>query len=203
MVGPIPPHVEIRRSRRRRRTVSAYRDGDRVVVLMPDRMSRAEEAEWVATMLRRLDRQHARKQVSDGALAERAGALVRRYLPEAGEPATVRWAANQKQRWGSCTPDDRSIRLSTRLQPLPAWVIDYVLVHELAHLVEPTHSKRFWALVRRYPKAERAEGFLQGLGYAGGGASSGPESSDIKHSTDDSEIDEPPELPAGSAEQPV
>jgi len=46
----------------------------------------------------------------------------------------VRWVDNQRSRWGSCTPADRTIRLSRRLQDMPAWVIDYVLVHELVHL---------------------------------------------------------------------
>ncbi len=81
-------------------------------------------------------------------------------------PDTVRWVDNQNSRWGSCTPSDRSIRLSTRLQGMPAWVIDYVLVHELAHLIEAGHTPAFWAWVDRYPKAERAKGFLEGIACA-------------------------------------
>jgi predicted metal-dependent hydrolase len=73
---------------------------------------------------------------------------------------------NQQRRWGSCTPADRSIRLSSRLQGMPEYVVDYVLVHELAHLVEPSHDARFWALVARYPRAERARGFLEGVELA-------------------------------------
>jgi predicted metal-dependent hydrolase len=84
--------------------------------------------------------------------------LARRYdLPE---PATVKFVDNQLTRWGSCTPVDRSIRLSSRLAAFPAWVLDYVIVHELAHLVEFRHNARFHALVARYPKTERAIGFL-------------------------------------------
>ena len=162
----IPPYVDIRRSKRRRRTVSAYRDGDRVVVLMPDRLSAAEEAKWVETMLARLDRQRHRSRVPDEKLLERARNLACRYLPEVPEPASVRWVTNQNRRWGSCTPADRSIRLSARMQSMPAWVVDYVLIHELAHLVEASHSKKFWTLVRRYPKAERAEGYLEGVAAA-------------------------------------
>lgn len=164
--GPIPPYVDIRRSKRRKRTVSAYRDGERVVVLMPDRLSAAEEATWVQTMLQRLERQRSRSRVSDDKLLSRAHELACRHLPEVPEPASVRWVANQNRRWGSCTPADRSIRLSTRLQSMPGWVVDYVLVHELAHLVEPSHSPAFWRLVRRYPKAERAEGYLEGVSAA-------------------------------------
>ena len=151
---PIPPFVDIRRSKRRKRTVSAYRDGERVVVLMPDRLSAAEEARWVETMLARLDKQRSRSRVSDEKLLARAHDLACRHLPEVPEPASVRWVSN------------RSIRLSTRLQSMPAWVVDYVLIHELAHLVEPAHNAAFWALVHRYPKAERAEGYLEGVSAA-------------------------------------
>ena len=69
---------------------------------------------------------------------------------------------NQTVRWGSCTPGDRAIRLSERLQPLPGWVVDYVIVHELVHLLEPGHDDSFWAWVERYPRAERARGYLLG-----------------------------------------
>src|SRR3954453_21397567 len=109
--GPIPPYVDIRRSKRRKRTVSAYRDGERVVVLMPDRLSAAEEARWVETMLQRLAQQRSRSRVSDEKLLARAHDLACRHLPEVPEPASVRWVANQSRRWGSCTPSDRSIRL--------------------------------------------------------------------------------------------
>ena len=78
----------------------------------------------------------------------------------------MRWVENQKARWGSCTPGDRTIRLSVRLQGMPPWVIDYVLVHELAHLLESGHDERFWAWVNRYPKAEQAKGYLQGWSAA-------------------------------------
>jgi predicted metal-dependent hydrolase len=98
---------------------------------------------------------------------ERAAALNERYLGGCATPASVRWVDNQLTRWGSCTPADRSIRLSTRLQGLPPWVVDYVLVHELAHLVEVGHTAAFWSLVDRYPKAERARGFLEGYAAAG------------------------------------
>jgi predicted metal-dependent hydrolase len=77
-------------------------------------------------------------------------------------PASIRWVANQRSRWGSCTPVDRTIRLSHRLQQMPAWVVDYVIVHELAHLIEAGHNDRFWAWVARYPHSERAKAWLEG-----------------------------------------
>src|SRR6476660_8486328 len=160
------PEVEVRRSTRRRRTVSAYRDGDRIVVMIPASLSRAEEAEWVETMLLRLERSEQRSRPSDDDLQQRARTLSDRYLGGLATPESVRWVDNQKARWGSCTPGDRTIRLSARLRGMPSWVIDYVIVHELAHLLEPGHDDRFWAWVDRYPQAERAQGYLLGWSAA-------------------------------------
>ncbi|HEX4699754.1 MAG TPA: M48 family metallopeptidase [Actinomycetes bacterium] len=162
------PQVEVRRSSRRRRTVSAYRDGDRTVVLIPARMSRAEERRWVTLMLERLATQDARLRPSDEDLMARARELSRRWLDGRARPRTVRWASNQAQRWGSCTPADGSIRLSSRLQGMPAFVVDYVLVHELAHLLVPGHGPEFWAEVERYPRTERARGYLEGVSATAG-----------------------------------
>jgi predicted metal-dependent hydrolase len=162
----LPPDVDVRRSRRRLRTVTAYREGDRTVVLIPARFTAAQEQEWVRRMLARLSAQDRRRRPGDADLAARAVELSRRYLGGLAQPATVAWAGNQNSRWGSCTPADRSIRLSTRLQGMPGWVIDYVLVHELAHLVVQGHGPRFWRLLEAYPRTERARGFLEGFAAA-------------------------------------
>src|SRR4051794_3984663 len=159
--------VEIRRSPRRRRTVSAYRDGDRVVVLLPAGLAPAQESRWVATMVERLELQERRRRPDEPGLLARAGELSRRYLEGRAVPRTVRWVDNQESRWGSCTPADASIRLSTRLQGMPSWVLDYVLLHELAHLLEPAHGPAFWTLLDAYPRTERARGFLEGVEAAG------------------------------------
>ncbi len=164
--GDLRPKVEIRRSTRRRRTVSAYNEGDTVVVLMPARMSADEEGHWVQVMLDRLDRRARRRTTTDPALSQRAAELSQRYFDGLACPASVRWVANQRTRWGSCTVADRSIRLSTRVQGMPDWVVDYVLVHELAHLLVPTHGPQFWAWVGRYPRTERARGYLEGVAAA-------------------------------------
>jgi predicted metal-dependent hydrolase len=159
--------IEVRRSARRRRTVSAYRQGDRTIILLPARMSRAEEERWVDVMLERLTKQEQRSAGraarGDAELGERAAELSRRYLGGSARPVSVRWVSNQGSRWGSCTPADGAIRLSDRMMSMPSWVIDYVLVHELAHLIEVGHGPRFQALVDVYPKAERARGYLLGI----------------------------------------
>lgn len=155
--------VEIRRSRRRRRTVSAYLDGGRLVVLLPAGMSAAEEKHWVKTMRARVLRKRRRSPASDEQLMRRASDLSEAHLGGMAKPISVRWVTNQHSRWGSCTPLDRTIRLSHRLQSMPDYVIDYVLLHELAHLVVPGHGADFWALLSSYERTERARGYLEGV----------------------------------------
>lgn len=156
----------MRRSSRRRRTVSAYRDGDRTVVLVPAGLSAAEEQRWVELMLRRLRNGERHRRPSDTALRTRALELAERYLGGQVRPSSVRWVDNQNTRWGSCSPADGSIRISRRLSRMPGWVVDYVLIHELAHLAVPGHGPEFWQLVNRYPRSERARGYLEGVSDA-------------------------------------
>lgn len=148
--------------------------------MIPARFTQAEEAKWVATMLARLDgstldrstgdrpttQRGRRRPAGDAALARRAAELAARYLDGRARPVSVRWVASMRTRWASCTPADGTIRLSERLRELPSWVQDYVLVHELAHLLVPGHGADFWALVGRYPSSERARGYLDGVSAA-------------------------------------
>ncbi|PZT76535.1 MULTISPECIES: M48 metallopeptidase family protein [unclassified Streptomyces] len=165
--APATSAVEVRRSARRSRTVSAYREGDRTIVLIPARMSEAEERRWVDVMLGKLAAQESRRIPGDTELAERAERLSAQYFGGRAMPASVRWVTNQNTRWGSCTPAEGSIRLSHRLQGMPEYVVDYVLVHELAHLLVPGHGPRFWRLLDAYPRTERARGYLEGVAAAG------------------------------------
>src|SRR6478752_4920479 len=167
-----PAVVEVRRSDRRRRMVSARREGDTVVVFIPGWMSDSEESRWVDEMVRRLERSEARRRsparTGDDALGRKAAELSRRYLEERAVPTSLRWVPPMRTRWASCTPADGTIRISERLRDVPAWVLEYVLVHELAHLLEPGHDEPFWAWVHRYPRSERAMGYLEGLSAAAG-----------------------------------
>jgi predicted metal-dependent hydrolase len=142
------------RSARRKRTVGAQLRGDVLYVHVPGWMSANDEDKWVREMTRRFHRRLATDAID---LAERVAVLARRHQLPA--PRSARWA-HMASRWGSCTPATGDIRLSDRLARFPTWVLDYVIVHELAHLVVPDHSADFWKLVARYPKAERARGYL-------------------------------------------
>ena len=160
------PAVEVRRSTRRRRTVSAYREDGRTIVLLPAQMSAKEERRWVQAMLERLERRERRTDLPESELARRARELAKRYMGGRVTPTSVRWVTNQGSRWGSCTPVDGTIRISDRLRGMPEYVIDYVLLHELAHLVVPNHGPQFWALLESFPRTERARGYLEGVAAA-------------------------------------
>ncbi|MFD5683838.1 M48 metallopeptidase family protein [Streptomyces bacillaris] len=155
--------VEVRRSTRRRKSVSAYREGGRTIVLIPARMSEAEERRWVGVMLDKLAAQESKRVLGDAELTERAERLSAQFFDGRARPASVRWVTNQNTRWGSCTPAEGSIRLSHRLQGMPEYVVDYVLLHELAHLLVPGHGPDFWRLLEAYPRTERARGYLEGV----------------------------------------
>ena len=154
--------VEVVRSARRRKTVQARKVGGVLRVSIPASMTKADEARWVGEMVRRFERQTTADEID---LEARAAALAQRFgLPE---PVSIRWVDNQRTRWGSCTIEDRTIRISSRMAGWPSWVVDYVIVHELAHLVVPNHGPAFHELVDRYPRAERARGFLIAKGMEG------------------------------------
>ncbi|MDQ0868714.1 putative metal-dependent hydrolase [Arthrobacter sp. V1I9] len=165
--------VEVRRSARRTRTVAAFWENGTAVVAIPARFTAAQEKEWVQRMLAKLHRQGERRSASgrkrptsDAALAAHAGLLSERYLGGKATPASVRWVSNQNSRWGSATPADGTIRLSDKLRPMPQWVIDYVLLHELAHLLVAGHNAAFWQLLEAYPETARAKAFLEGVSFA-------------------------------------
>jgi hypothetical protein len=158
--GPLPP-VEVLRSSRRRKYASAYWQQDRIVVVLPERLPRSQQDATVEELVRRVLARRPHLAGSDAELLDRARTLADRYV-EGVRPRSVRWSSQQRQRWGSCTVETRSIRISSLLQPAPPWVVDAVLIHELAHLIEPTHSARFRRIVERYPRSRDADLFLAG-----------------------------------------
>ena len=150
-----PLQVEVTRSKRRKKTAEARLRGNVVEIRIPAATSKVEEQDFVDHFVAKFEK-HRRSALID--LNARAQELAAEYsLPV---PDSIRWVSNQQQRWGSCTPTDSSIRLSDRMAGFPRWVIDYVIVHEMAHLVEIDHNEAFWALVEPFPLAERARGYL-------------------------------------------
>jgi predicted metal-dependent hydrolase len=160
--------VKIIRSGRRKRTISARQDGDTMVLYLPTGLTPIEEQSWVDRMRARLERSKTLRSLkTDDALRERTEELNRTYFGGDLHVAEIKYVDNQNHRFGSCTPSNATIRLSHRLAEMPVWVLDYVIVHELAHLLQPNHSARFWRLVNRYKLTERARGYLIAKGMEG------------------------------------
>ncbi len=150
--------VEVIRSDRRTKTVSARIVEGVIRVRIPSWMSSKEEAKFVGNIVERIERKRRSCAVD---LLVRSQSLADKYgLPH---PSSITWSQVQRQRWGSCSTDRGDIRISDRLIDVPPWVLDHVLIHELAHLVIPHHGPDFDAIVNRNPRAERAIGYLMAV----------------------------------------
>lgn len=158
------PEVEVRVSARRKKTSEAKWIGGRIVVTLPahlDVESRQKTIDWLVNRL--ITRSQFETPLDDDALLARAVALSERYLVGA-RPVSVRWVTNQTARWGSCSYYSGHIRVSHRLRAVPSWVLDSVLVHEVAHLTHPDHSPAFHRLAGAYTRHDEAGTFLAGYG---------------------------------------
>ncbi|CAB4746883.1 MAG: DUF45 domain-containing protein [Actinobacteria bacterium] len=154
--------IVVIRSKRRTKNVSAYRAGGRIIVSIPARMSKADERAMVPEMVAKIRAQEAAVTMSETALAERIGQLLQELTPEITiRPADVAWRA-MRERWGSCTSVDRTIRISDRLKGAPDFALDFVLFHEAIHLEYSDHGPEFKAFLARFPKAELANAYLDG-----------------------------------------
>ena len=156
--------VKIVRSKKRKKTVTARVVEGNFVVQAPASMSDAELQPIIDKLQQRWQKRQAKTDLDDQALHRRAQELNRQYFGGKLKWQSIKWVTNQNSRFGSCTPTDRTIRLSHRLAGMPTFVRDYVIVHELAHLLEANHGPKFWKLVNRYPKTERARGYLMAVG---------------------------------------
>ena len=164
--GPLSERWEVRRSARRKKSIAVHREGGTFIVNAPKWMSEADVQVHATELIARLQRREPKRR-SDTDLLAHALWLRMEFLPEAPEPSSVRWAA-QNTRWGSCTSADRTIRISSHLERAPQYVIDAVIVHELAHLLRSDHGREFRSLIARYPDNARADAFLAGMAFAKG-----------------------------------
>ena len=155
------PEVEIRASSRRKKTGTAHWSGSRIVVQIPARLRGRERVAFVDDLVVRLLTQRPQSSAGDATLEDRAVVLAGLYN-DGVLPSSVRWVNNQQARWASCSPASREIRVSSRLRQCPEWVIDAVLVHELAHLQEADHSTQFYAIADRHPRQVDSALFLEG-----------------------------------------
>jgi hypothetical protein len=157
--------IKIIRSKKRKKTVSAHEVDGQFVVQAPAHMPEAELQPIIDKLQKRWDKRQIKGTLDDAGLQRRAQELNRQFFEGKLKWESIKWVTNQEGRFGSCTPVNRTIRLSHRLAKMPTFVRDYVIVHELAHLVEANHGVKFWRLVNRYPLTERARGYLMAVGW--------------------------------------
>jgi predicted metal-dependent hydrolase len=150
--------VIVKRSKRRRKTIQARMVNGKMEVLAPAAIPDEALKDHISRLQARLVKRATTR--DDARLIARAQHLNRKYFEGRLKWNSIQYSSRQERRRGSCNFTTKTIRISERLAEMPQWVEDYVIVHELAHLLEPNHGKRFKALVRRYPLAERAIGFL-------------------------------------------
>ena len=154
--------IVVIRSTRRRKNLSAYRAGGRIVVSIPARMSKADERAMVPEMVAKIRAQEAALTMSESALATRIDELLKELAPEITiRPASVIWRA-MRERWGSCTSVDRTIRISDRLKGAPATALNFILFHEAIHLEISDHGEEFKEIMARFPEAQVASAYLDG-----------------------------------------
>lgn len=155
--------IVVIRSTRRKRNIAAYRQGGRIIVSIPARLSKADERQIVPEMVAKIRAQEASQNIDESLLASRTIDLLELHAPEVVErPASVRWSHSMKERWGSCTSVDGTIRISSRLQAMPAYVLDFVLFHEGVHLRFGDHGGQFQEITARFPQSALAQAYLDG-----------------------------------------
>lgn len=157
-----PQDIEIIRSAKRSKTVTGeFKDG-KLRVLVPALLSKEQEERFVATIVERVQRRETQQLLNEGdPLRKRAAELNAQYFAGELEIAAVTYVTNQNSLFGSCSVRRKTIRLSHHLAEVPEWVRDYVLMHEMAHLVEPGHGRAFWDIVNRYPRTQEARRYLK------------------------------------------
>lgn len=155
--------IVVLRSKRRKKSISAYRQGGRIIISIPARMSKADERSVIPEMIAKIRAQEADESPSETMLMQRCVQLLERYAPEITIcPKSINWR-QMRERWGSCTSVDATIRISDRLKGAPDYALDYVLFHEAIHLHYFDHGPEFKAVLARFPEEGRAEAYLEGF----------------------------------------
>ena len=156
--------VKIIRSTKRKKTIQARMVNGKLWIYLPDNMAKAEEQKWIEQMSKKFDKRKQKQKLNGReTLQKRAQQLNKQYF-NGDLDFNIKYVTNQTSKFGSCTPQTKMIRVSDRIATMPQWVKDYVIIHELAHLIHPNHSKKFWEKVYQFKYTERAKGYLIAVG---------------------------------------
>lgn len=157
--------IKIIRSRRRRRTVSARVIKDTLLISAPALLSQERLDRIVADFKIKFERKKLKEDLDrKQSLADIAQKINEQYFGNKLKINSIEYAIDQDSKYGCCNYSSGRIRISHKVGLMPSWVRDYVVIHEMAHLLEPNHSANFWEIVSRYKLAERARGYLMAAG---------------------------------------
>lgn len=152
--------IEIIRSEKRKKTVQAKIVDDTLRIYLPSGLSKKEESKWIQKMKTQIEKKQRKHQLNNtNDLQKRAERINNQYF-DGDLSFSIQFVTNQTTKHGSCTPSSKRIRIADEIADYPAYVQDYLIMHELTHLIYPNHSKAFWEKVNEYPYVERAKGFL-------------------------------------------
>ena len=156
------PEYRVVRKERRKRSISAFRQGGVIEIHIPARLSKRQELELIPEMIEMVLKREAKARKGDDQLLKIALAILEEYLPDFFErPTSITWRG-MNERWGSCTTVDGTIRISDRLINAPDYVLNYIIFHELIHLRIHAHDENFYEYLDRYTDQVKAEAFLEG-----------------------------------------
>lgn len=154
--------IQVKQSRRATKYVRSRLSGQTLTLTMPVVADRNLEGKLVNTALLA-----ALPRISDTTvdLEQLAQQLNRKFLGGKGSWESIKWVSNMTGRWGSCTAASAQhgarIRISDVLKSVPAYVLQAVVLHEVAHTIQANHGPEFQRLLQAFPQLARAEGFLE------------------------------------------
>ena len=158
--------IKIIRSPKRKRTVSARLKNGVLSVMAPVGISDEDLEKTISRLKKRIISRKLKRDLNvKEDLKEVAERLNREYFSGQLKIESIEYSTNQNSRFGCCNFKTGKILISHRLATKPDWVRNYVIIHELAHLIIPNHGRDFQELTARYHLKERATGYLMALGY--------------------------------------
>lgn len=157
--------IKILRSKKRKRCVSARMVKDILIVRAPEHIADERLQKVIGELKAKIERKQLREELNkDQFLVRRAQEINKQYFEDKLHINSIQYVTSQNSKFACCNYRTGNIRISHRIGKMPQWVKDYVIVHELAHLVVPDHSQAFWEVVNRYKLSERARGYLLAVG---------------------------------------
>jgi hypothetical protein len=157
--------IKVLRSRKRRRTISARLVKDILIIRAPENIPESRLQKAITELKARIERKQLKEELNSREnLGQRAKEINLQYFENKLRINSIEYVTDQNSKFGCCNYRAGRIRISHRISVMPQWVRDYVIIHELAHLVVPDHSQAFWDVVNRYKLAERARGYLMAAG---------------------------------------